>query len=127
MARNGQVFVYDPVQKKVVERSQVIGEENVAPYVQDDTIPDTESYATDEGKKFNSKSALMRHYKEHGYECTGGDHLTGTPVQGRQYKASREEIVAEVLEAKRKIEWGMAPSTEKERERWRQENERLKR
>jgi hypothetical protein len=42
-----------------------------------DEIPPTESHATDEGKIFTSKSKLFQHYKEHGYECTGGDHLTG--------------------------------------------------
>ena len=122
----GITIVWDPIQGKCVEQHLKIDPENVAPYVQDDTIPDTESYATDEGKKFNSKSALMRHYKEHGYECTGGDHLTGSPVQGRRYKANPEEIRATVMEAERKIKWGMAPCTERDKERWRQENERVK-
>jgi hypothetical protein len=126
MARIGQIIVWDPVQGKCVEIDKKTPTEGAAPAVHDDTIPDTESYATDEGRVFNSKSALMRHYREHGYECTGGDHLTGQQPKVR-HKANREEIVADIREAERKIKWGMSPSTEKEKERWRREEEKFRR
>ena len=40
-----------------------------------DTIEPTISYATKDKQVFTSRSALMAHYAEHGYKCTGGDHL----------------------------------------------------
>ena len=104
-----------------------------APFVHEDTIPDTESYATDEGKVFDSKQKLFEHYRANGYECTGGDHLTGKEVKvekkvheceaERNRKAEwgmlpvKPQIKAAVAEAYRKAKWGMAPLTEKEKER----------
>jgi hypothetical protein len=84
-------------------------------YIQTDELPEAvESYATDEGLKFTSKSALRRHYKEHGYEDTGGSHLSkGSP---KPYKSNYEEIRNSVAESLNKLKWGMAPLTEKERE-----------
>lgn len=40
-----------------------------------DTIEPTFSNATLEKKVFTSRSALLEHYAQHGYKCTGGDHL----------------------------------------------------
>lgn len=85
-------------------------------YVQGDEIPPTISHATDEGKVFTSWSKLQQHYKEHGYECTGGAHLTGRGVADWKYKANVNELRADILEAKRQLEWGMAPLTEREKE-----------
>lgn len=104
-----------------------------APFVQDDTIPPTESHATDERRIFESRSALFRHYKQHGFECTGGDHLTGKAcgVYEPKVKDSPEErmrkaewgmlpidpdLRADLAEQYRKLKWGMAPVSEKEKE-----------
>lgn len=117
-----QIGVWNKELQKVVWYDEDgIPLEGVAPAVWDDTIPPTESMATAEGKVFDSKSALMRHYKEHGYECTGGDHITGRGIQDYRHKSSKEEIKADILEAKRKLQWGEVPMTELEKEVCRRE------
>ena len=86
-------------------------------YVQDDTIEPTVSHATSEGKVFTSRSALYEHYRQHGFECSGGQHNTGQGVFDYKYKSDLQDIRNDVAESLRKIKWGMAPVTEKERER----------
>jgi hypothetical protein len=104
-----------------------------APNVIDDTIPPTVSHATAEGLVFTSRSKLYAHYKQHGYECDGGAHNVGRDIAPRRKvfvpEAERAqkaewgmlkvdpEIRAAALEAQRRIKWGMAPLTEKEKER----------
>lgn len=98
-----------------------ISEERLKPnlsdlhYVQDDTMEPTESMATDGGAIFTSKSAYKRHLREHGYEITGGAHLTGN-TKPKPYKADREKIKETLLETERKLKWGMIPADEKENE-----------
>ena len=88
-------------------------------YVQQDTIDPIESQATDEGKVFDSASKLKEHYKEHGYEMTGGDHLTGEGLQDFKYpKTDRRQINDTIREKEAKLYWGMEPLTEKERHEW---------
>ena len=112
--------------KKVVWHEKESQVEIDAPFVQDDTIPPTESLATAEGKVFDSMSQLKRHYKHNGYEMTGGDHLTGKGVLDFKFKSDLQDIRSDILEAKRKIEWGMAPVTEREREICHREEMRYK-
>jgi hypothetical protein len=128
---------------QMMEEVGVTSTEVDAPFVQDDTIPDTESYATDERRIFDSKKALNQHYKMHGFECTGGSHLTGRGIQDIEKKVKDSppernrklewgmlrvdpEIRREVLELKRKLEWGMARLTEKEKERCLREEREFK-
>jgi hypothetical protein len=92
-----------------------------APFVQGDEIPPTISHATDEGRVFESRSALYAHYKEHGFECTGGDHMTGRGVRDYQHRSDINEIRADLHEQARQIKWGMAPCNEKQREIWNRE------
>ena len=95
-------------------------------YIQTDEIPPTMSHATSEGKIFTSKSKLFQHYKDHGFECTGGDHLTGKGVADFRYISNHDETMADVAESLRKIKWGMAPLTEKEKEICRREEQQYR-
>lgn len=113
-----------------------------APYVQDDSIPPTVSHATDEGLVFTSRSKLYEHYRQHGFECTGGSHLTGKGIRSdpRKFECAEErarkaawgmlkvdsDIRAEVAESLRKIKWGMAPLTDREKSICQKEQERYR-
>lgn len=126
-------YHYDPKTKQAVEAKPVRPAEVAAPAVHDDTIPPTMSHATDEGLVFTSKSELEAHYRQHGFECTGGAHLTGREAGPRrrvfdcaEERARKAEwgmlkvdpaIRAEVLEQQRRAKWGMARISEKEKER----------
>ena len=109
--------------------------------VHEDTLLDPiESMATPEGKKFDSKSAYKKHLAEHGYEITGGDHLTGKNTdEPRKIKDWREEqrkaewgmrppddITAALREQQRKIKWGMAPKTEEDEAKWKEEERKYR-
>lgn len=86
-----------------------------APYVQQDTMEPVEHPVT--GELYDSKSRLRRTYKEMGL-IEKGNYTRKTPkVQAADF----DEIREEVQEAKRKLKWGMAPLTE--RERWVMEEE----
>lgn len=119
-----RVFKYCPVRKEVVPIEQVF-RENLSAYVWDDTVEEFESHATGERKKFNSMSAYKRHLAEHGFEITGGDHLTGRTVENTPWKPDKEQLLATIAEEVRKNEWGMNPLTEKEKHRCQQEREAL--
>jgi hypothetical protein len=90
-------------------------------YVQDDSIPPTVSHATSEGLVFTSRSKLNEHYRQNGFVCTGGAHLTGRGAGENRYKADRDAIRRDVEIALNKIKWGMAPISEREKERCSQE------
>ena len=107
-------YRFDKATQKMVEVDLGHKPKQELHYVQGDEIEAVESMATDQREIFTSRSALKRHYKEHGYEMTGGDHITGKPIPAP--KASREEIRISLLQAKQKLEWGMAPMNEKEKE-----------
>jgi hypothetical protein len=127
-----KLFVFDKRQNRMVPMGSQLKDVE-APFVQDDTIPPTLSHATDEGLVFDSRSKLNEHYRQHGFECTGGDHLTGkmfTGETGKVFDSEAErsrkaewgmlnidpEIRALALEARRKAKWGMAPLSEREKE-----------
>lgn len=116
-----RIYYWNPDTQKMEERKPYRRPEVNAPAVWGDEIPPTVSHATDEGRVFESRSALYRHYKENGFECTGGDHLTGRGLSDYRHRSSIEDIRADLLETKRQCEWGMAPVSDMQRERWNRE------
>lgn len=88
-----------------------------------DTIAPTESYATAEGRVFDSRSALDRHYREHGYERCSKDELQKTPPKHefnfREHKECWER-------AENDLRYGNVDLTEWEKEQCRRENRMLK-
>lgn len=60
---NKETGKFDPVKEKP--------KAHVAPYIQTDTIEPMRSHATYDSPTFESKSALRRHYKDHGFRETG--------------------------------------------------------
>ena len=107
--------------KKLKAMVEITPETKEFHYVQDDTILPTVSHATDEGKVFTSRSALYEHYRQHGYECTGGSHLTGKGVFDYKYKCNPEDLRRDIEQGLNQVKWGMAPISEKERELCNQE------
>ena len=93
--------------------------------VKDDTMDPFVSHATSEGKVFDSMSKYKEHLERHGYEITGGDHITGVTMETHRPRASREEINASVMKAIQLNKWGMAPLTEKEKEICLRENRKI--
>jgi hypothetical protein len=86
-------YVYDPAQGKVVERKDKWIEASSAPYIIDDTMPLTKSPLN--GKLyFQSKSALRKHYKQHGYEEIGTDY------ENEERNIQREQQYAQEQEQK---------------------------
>jgi predicted GNAT family N-acyltransferase len=70
------IYRFDPAQGKVVESQNVWQEAKAGHYVQDDTMALTRSPIN--GKLyFDSKSALRKHYKQHGYEEVGTSYEKG--------------------------------------------------
>lgn len=94
--------------------------ESNAPFVQGDEIPPTESYASPEGLIFTSKSALRAHYKEHGFEDTGGSHIKSDRERQAALKElkkqHRADLETDVQMSINKLKYGMAPLTEKDKE-----------
>lgn len=101
---------------KKTKRLEAVGKPRLsivdAPFVHPDTIPPTESMATDKREVFESKSALMRHYAEHGYECVGKVDVRGP----KEYKPDQQQIADDWREAERLAKWGMVPLTEREKQ-----------
>ena len=108
------IYKWDKELQQVVEVGSVLPAD--LHYVQDDTIPPTVSHATDEGRVFTSRAALYEHYKQHGFECTGGTHLTGKGCADWKYKSDPADIRRDAEIALNKIKWGMAPISEREKE-----------
>jgi hypothetical protein len=115
MTNRGRRWRYDKQLEKVVEIGTPEDPRSFH-YVQDDTIPPTVSHATDEGKVFTSRSQLYQHYRENGFECTGGDHFTGRGVMDWHYKADPADIRRDAEIALNQLRWGMAPVSEREKE-----------
>lgn len=88
-----------------------------APYVQTDTMLDPVEHPVT-GKLYDSKSALRRTYKELGLIERGNEKPKVRQAKGADF----DEIREEVKEATRKLKWGMAPLTE--REKWLLEKEK---
>lgn len=80
--------------------------------IKDEIIGGIESPLT--GEKYYSRSQLMKHYKENGYEVTGGDHFTFK--QPEIPKADYNEIREDVEKALNDIRWGNVPISERERQ-----------
>lgn len=108
------IYKWDAEKKQIVEKHRAAPAE--LHYVQDDTIPPTVSHATDEGLVFTSRAAINEHYKQHGFECTGGSHLTGKGFADWKYKSDPDDIRRDAEIALNKLKWGMAPMTEREKE-----------
>lgn len=90
------VFVFDEKKQKLVPLKRPLKKRVSAPFVQQDTIEPTVSHATREGKVFESKSALRRHYRENGFYETGGAHLDAS--HKRAIEESQEEIDRKIRE-----------------------------
>jgi hypothetical protein len=112
-------FYLDPVTGKLIpgEPPRKVSE---TAFVLPDEIPETESMATAEGKRFTSRSRLFEHYRQHGYECTGGDHL-GVRPEPPDPKKQMEELRADAERAYFDIKYDRVQSTEYEKELCRQE------
>jgi hypothetical protein len=82
-------------------------------HVNTDEIPPTLSM-TGSDKWFTSKSALRRHYKEEGFVEVG---TVQPPAPPKDREQRRREIRETVEKSLNDIRYGMAPISEKERER----------
>jgi hypothetical protein len=81
-------YVFDPAQGKVVEYKDRWIPASEAPFVISDTLPMTKSPLN--GKLyFESKSALRKHYKQHGYEEIGNDYENGS-IERMEKEYARE-------------------------------------
>jgi hypothetical protein len=112
----GRMVWYDPEAERKKELH----------FVQEDTIDPVVSHATAEGRVFDSRSKLMEHYKEHGYEVTGGDHLTGHGLNdgfniGFDEAMTRDAVEKAVMD----IKYDKVPFTEREKEACRREQRKL--
>lgn len=92
--------------------------------VAEDTIPPTESPI--DGTIFNSKSALYEHYRQHGYECTGGSHLTGKGLADMKYKADVDQARDMAHQIESQVKWGMFPFDERDKQFHIEEERRYK-
>lgn len=92
MAR--KIYVYDKAQGKVVERSKRWIPASEAPFVIDDTMPMTKS-PIDGKLYFDSKSAIRKHYRQHGFEEIGTDYENEerNEQRERQYALEQEQKV----------------------------------
>jgi hypothetical protein len=140
MSTRNKVYRYDNKTGTAVEIKPKSAPIVDAPFVQDDTIPPTESHATDERKIFDSRQKLFEHYKQHGFECTGGSHLKGRhagPHNRKVFESDAERarkaewgmlkvdptVRDTVAKEFNKTKWGMTPLTEREKERCSREEE----
>ena len=111
-----RLYVWNSAEQKMVEiyNSDTYVEKprpSASASVFDDTIS-VESPLT--GEVYTSKSALKAHYKAHGYEMTGGDHLGRKPPE--PYKVDMQELRDTVAKSLNDLRWGNVPVSEKERE-----------
>lgn len=84
------VFIWDKEKQRMVPKKDFKKKIIAAPFVQQDTIEPIMSHATREGKVFESKSALRRHYKEHGFRETGGEDMKD--IHKRPLEESQEYV-----------------------------------
>lgn len=108
------VFVYNKETRQVerFEKKAKYVEVYAPTVIKDEIIGGIESPLT--GEKYYSRSQLMKHYKENGYEVTGGDHLTHRMPD--PFKADYNEIREDVERALNDIRWGNVPISEHERQ-----------
>lgn len=125
-----QRFIWDKETQKMIpyaEHAMKQFQAQRAHFVKDDTLLEPiESYATGERLMFDSMSKYKAHLKEHGFEITGGDHLTGRGVQDYKRESQFEKIREVVAEQYNRHEWGMAPISERDRHICQLEREILK-
>lgn len=93
-----------------------------APYIQTDTLMEPVEHPMT-GELYDSKSALRRSYKAMGLRETGNY----TPKTPKVKGADFDEVREEVQEARRKLKWGMAPLTEREKWLMDKENQEMRR
>lgn len=90
-----------------------------APFVVTDEIPATMSMVSYDAPSFTSKRKLRDHYRENGFiERDGQAYDTRPPPPPKIAGESVRETAARALND---IKYGQAPSTEEERERWKEE------
>lgn len=112
-------FYLDPETGKLL-KGEPPKKRSEAAFILPDEIPETESMATADRKKFTSRSKLFEHYREHGYECTGGDHL-GQKRELPDPKKERAQLEADAERAYFDIKYDRVPFTEYEKELCRKE------
>lgn len=69
-----------------------------------------------DGRKYEHKSALRKHYKENGYRETGGDHLKGVPWGTKKYKSDPREVRESVAKAMADIKYDRVEQTERQKQ-----------
>jgi hypothetical protein len=104
--RDGQMVRKEKAKKLVVN----------APYVHKDEVDAFENPVT--GEMETSMSTYRRKLKEAGYFEKGNDRMQ---YEAPSFDERYEKNMEAAAEARRQIEWGMAPSTSEEREIWEQQ------
>lgn len=107
--------------------------EIVPEFINDELPEPVQSNATFEGKKFTSKSKLRQHYRDHGFQETGGTHLAEAERERRREqqpksaaeKEKEEREDKELLEqAYMDVKYGRVEFSEKEKELHKKEAEK---
>ena len=94
-------------------------------FVHGDAMETMESWATLDKPKFDSKSRIRRHYKDLGFEETGGEHLKEKPNIQEIERREREEAEEGVRQDYYDIKYDRVKFTEAEKELHRREERRL--
>lgn len=99
--------------------------EVAAPMVFTDEIEPLESMATPHREIFTSKSRLRRHYKEHGFRESGGDHLRTLGLKTKEEEEAEERAMREDIErAYYDVKYDRVEFSEEEKENHRREQRR---
>lgn len=118
-------FEYNPETRTLEKFDPASRRKHVdAPYVIGDTLPAPVMSMTGSDLVTDSRSRLLQDYAEHGYECTGGDHLGQKPPTIDREKR-RQEIRDELLKNLNDLRWGNVPVSEREKEICLREERRL--
>lgn len=104
--KESQTFVYSKPEAPRKEESAAILTDEIEP---------TESMATADREIFTSRRKLFDHYKAHGYECTGGDHLGRKPPELKRSTPRELKDMAE--KAYMDIKYDRIPIDERSKER----------
>lgn len=114
LEREGErgLWAYDRTTKEVIKIKEPPKKVVPAPYVITDEIAPTESMVDDQRRMFTSKRKLFDHYREHGFECTGGERQKPPPP----YKPDRDKVVDDLRRAFNDAKYGNVELTEEQRE-----------
>jgi hypothetical protein len=112
------LWKWDAAKGKLVACEQKPRLKWVAPAIQTDEIPETESMATADREIFTSKAKLMRHYKEHGFHVKESGECSKLPSKPKLDPKELREDLAKTLND---LRWGNIPLTDKEKELCKQE------